>query len=58
MYKVDKEKCLGCAGCTVICPNGIELGDDNKAQIIDQEEIEKAGGEDICPYGAIIKQDD
>jgi len=57
MYKIDKEKCLGCAGCTITCPNGIELGEDGKAKIIDQEEVKKLNGENICPYGAIIKED-
>lgn len=54
MYKVDKEKCLGCGGCTITCPKGINIGSDGKAQIIDEEELISAGGDEICPYGAII----
>ncbi|MDD2547980.1 MAG: ferredoxin [Candidatus Pacebacteria bacterium] len=53
-YKIDKENCLGCGGCTIICPEGIVLGEDGKAQITNQEELERAGGESVCPYGAIV----
>jgi len=54
MYQIDKERCLGCGGCTITCPNGINIGSDNKAQIIDEGELIKAGGDNVCPYGAII----
>jgi len=37
------------------CPGGTELGEDGKAKIIDSEKLEKCGGEEICPYGAIEK---
>lgn len=57
MYKVDKEKCLGCGGCTITCPNGTKLGEDNKAEITNQEEVGRNGGIDLCPYGAIIDED-
>jgi len=58
MYKIDKDKCLGCGGCTITCPNGINIGSDNKAQIIDIEELKRAGGIDVCPYGAIILEEE
>ncbi|MDD4358210.1 MAG: 4Fe-4S binding protein [Candidatus Pacebacteria bacterium] len=58
MYKVDKDKCLGCGGCTITCPNGITIGADNKANIIDEEELQKAGGIEVCPYGALVMEED
>ena len=54
-YQVNKEKCLGCGVCMANCPGGTELGEDGKAKIIDSEKLEKCGGEEICPYGAIEK---
>jgi ferredoxin len=56
LYKIDKIKCLGCAGCTVYCPKGIELRSKGVAKIIDEEELEKCGGEKLCPRKAIIKK--
>ncbi|MDD4662123.1 MAG: 4Fe-4S dicluster domain-containing protein [Candidatus Pacebacteria bacterium] len=58
MYKIDKEKCLGCGGCTITCPKGLNIGDDSRAQVIDEEELIRAGGDNVCPYGAIVLEDD
>jgi len=55
MYKVNKEKCVGCQSCVQACPEAIKIGEDGKAEIIDQEKLEKCGGESICPLGAIEK---
>lgn len=52
-YKVNKEKCIGCGLCAVECPGGAELQEDGKAEIINQEKMEKCGGEKVCLYGAI-----
>ncbi len=52
-FKVNKEKCLGCGVCVATCPGGSELEEDGKAKIIDSEKLEKCGGKDLCPYGAI-----
>ena len=54
-YKVSKEKCLGCGVCVADCPGATKLGEDGKAEIIDQEKLEKCGGENVCPQGAIEK---
>jgi len=52
-YKINQEKCIGCGVCVATCPEGVELGEDGKAKIINQEKLEEGGGKDICPYGAI-----
>lgn len=54
-YKINKEKCIGCGLCVSNCPEGIEIGEDGKAKVIDQEKVEKCGGENLCPYEAIEK---
>ena len=55
MYKVNKEKCIGCQACVAACPDGIKTGEDGKAEIIEQEKLEQCGGENICSVGAIEK---
>lgn len=58
MFQIDKDKCLGCGGCTITCPKGIQIGSDNKAEIINDDELLRAGGEIVCPYGAIVLEGD
>ena len=55
MYRVNKEKCIGCGLCTVNCPGATELKEDGKADVVNQEKLEKCGGEKVCLYGAIEK---
>lgn len=55
LYKINKEKCTGCGICVVNCPGATKLGKDSKAEVIDQEKLEKCGGESVCPFGAIEK---
>ncbi len=57
-YKVNKEKCAGCASCIVLCPKGFQMGADGKSEVIDSEAVEECGGEKICPFGAIEKVSD
>ena len=53
MFRVNKEKCVGCQACLQNCPGATKIGEDGKAEIIDQEKLEKCGGESVCPMGAI-----
>lgn len=54
-YKINKEKCTGCQFCLQGCPGAVKIGDDDKAEIIDQKKLEQCGGEEVCPFGAIEK---
>ena len=54
-YKVVPEKCIGCGVCVVTSDGGTELEDDGKAKVTDNAKVETAGGETVCPYGAIEK---
>jgi NADH-quinone oxidoreductase subunit F len=53
IFKVDKDKCIGCGSCTLACPEGSEMDTDGKAVIISSAKVEECGGIDLCPYGAI-----
>jgi len=55
MYKINQQKCIGCGACTQTCPNAIKIGEDGKAEIIDQEKLKDCGGKNICPMEAIEK---
>ncbi len=52
-YKINKLKCTGCQVCVRVCPGATKIGEDGKAEIIDQEKLEKCGGGSVCPMGAI-----
>jgi len=58
MFKVNKEKCLGCGTCVQACPGSTKIGDDDKAEIIDQDKLKECGGESVCPFGAIEKTEE
>jgi len=53
MFRVNKEKCIGCRACIANCPGATKIGEDGKAEIVDQEKLEECGGESVCPLGAI-----
>jgi ferredoxin len=55
-YKVNKKKCTSCGVCITSCPGATRIGEDAKAEVIDQEKLKKCGGESICPFGAIEKE--
>ncbi|MBT3539326.1 ferredoxin [Candidatus Parcubacteria bacterium] len=33
--KIDPDKCIGCASCTAVASGTFEMGDDDKAHVID-----------------------
>lgn len=42
-FKINKEKCVGCGLCVANCPGAIKIGEDGKAEIIDQKNLSNAG---------------
>jgi ferredoxin len=54
-YKVDKKKCMGCGACVAVCPEGIKMNEEGKAEVTDSKKLEKCGGESVCPVEAIKK---
>jgi ferredoxin len=53
---IDKNKCIGCGTCVAIAQNVFAIGEDMKAEVIDQngdspETVELA--KKSCPVGAI-----
>jgi len=57
-FEIDKQKCVGCGVCVQLSDGGTKLSKDMKAEIVDNEKIEKAGGESVCPFGAIKRVTD
>jgi len=56
MYKVNKEKCIGCGACEAVCPEGFKIGEDGKAEVVSQEKAKKCDVKDVCPYEAIEEE--
>ena len=56
-YKVNKDKCIGCGACISACLSGMEWNDDGKAKVKNSKQVEECGGETLCPYSAIEKQE-
>jgi ferredoxin len=56
---IDHDLCEGCESCVEICPDAIEMRDDEKAHVItdncDKCDCEEAAG--ICPVEAITLED-
>ena len=52
-FKVNKDVCVGCGACIAVCPDGMALKEDGKAEVIDLEKLEACGGWNVCSMGAI-----
>ncbi len=51
---LDKELCVGCTLCTVVCPHGVFEMNDNKAEIVDLDGCMECGAcVNNCPVYAI-----
>jgi len=51
---INKEACIGCATCEMVCPKNFKVGNDEKAEVISQEDsgcVRKAVK--LCPVQAI-----
>jgi len=54
LIKVDKELCIGCGTCEALCPNVFKMNEENKAEVVGQEEEECAkNAAESCPVQAI-----
>ena len=52
--QLDTEKCTGCGRCTEVCPHGVFLIANGKAQIIDRDACMECGAcSKNCPSEAI-----
>jgi ferredoxin len=56
-YKVNKDKCISCGACISSCGDGMEWDEDGKAKVKNPEQVEECGGETLCPYKAIERQE-
>ena len=43
----EKEKCIGCGSCTILCPKYWEIAEDGKAHLINSKINSKTGNEEI-----------
>lgn len=60
MFKVDKEKCIGCGACVGTCDNVFDFDDDNLAYVKNQPNNEDENlaieAMENCPTNAIEKE--
>lgn len=57
MFKVDKEKCVGCGVCVNVCPVGAISMDEDKA-VINNQCVDCGQCVQVCPQGAIQSGDE
>lgn len=61
MFKVNKDKCLGCGACVGTCDEVFTIDDDNLATVMNQPTNDNMDlaveAMENCPTGAIEKED-
>ena len=53
MFKIDKEKCIGCEACVNVCPLGAISMKDDKAVIDGSKCVDCGRCSQVCPQEAI-----
>lgn len=52
--QLDRDGCVGCGMCTIVCPHGVFLMQDHKAEIVDRDGCMECGAcARNCPSRAI-----
>ena len=52
--QLDREACVGCGLCTVVCPHGVFAVEDRKARVLDRNACMECGAcAKNCPAGAL-----
>ena len=52
--KYDREACIGCGQCQSVCPHGVYVLQDRKAELVDPDGCMECGACALnCPSGAI-----
>lgn len=52
--RVDRDLCIGCGNCTVVCPEVFELDQEGKSRVINVEgKCDLDYAVSSCPVGAI-----
>lgn len=54
---IDKEACTGCGVCESLCPDVFQIGEDEKAHIVNAESCNESNCQeaaDSCPTQAIL----
>lgn len=52
--QLDREKCTGCGLCSIVCPHGVFIVENRKAQIVDRDACMECGAcAKNCAFSAI-----
>ena len=52
--RLDREACVGCGQCELVCPHGVYVLEDRKASLVDPDGCMECGACALnCPSGAI-----
>ncbi|MBA3047617.1 ferredoxin [Patescibacteria group bacterium] len=51
---IDKDLCIGCGACPAVCSKNFKMNEENKAEVISQEDSDCAkNAAESCPAQAI-----